>query len=136
MTPLKGQALLDYLTANEGQARDAVIEGAGYVIIRGGRPSLQRSKFLVALAEANGHKIITPFRSGATVKPPNYRLKVGASGLVPVSGAYTHQCNMPPGSYVKVIIEDGVIILEPEEPASLAAVGETTTPVAQIASLA
>ncbi len=132
MAVLKGQALLDYLAANEGQDRDALIEGAGYCILRSGKPSLQRTKFFEALAEANGHTIVAPLRTGnANGKMPTYRLKVGPAGLVPVSRAYTDQCNMPPGSFVKVIIEDGVIVLEPDdgtEPAQ--------PPVASLANIA
>jgi len=133
MAPLKGQALLDYLAANEGQDRDALMQGAGYTILRGGKPSLQRTKFFEALAEANGHTIVSPPRStGANGKVPNYRLKVGPTGLVPVGAAYTEQCNMTPGTFVKVIIEDGVIVLEPEESSATAPV----PPVAQLASVA
>jgi len=132
MAVLKGQALLDYLAANEGQDRDALIEGAGYCILRGGKPSLQRTKFFEALAEANGHTIVAPVRTGnANGKMPTYRLKVGPAGLVPVSRAYTDQCNMTPGSFVKVIIEDGVIILEPDD-----GVGQVQPPVASLANVA
>jgi hypothetical protein len=134
MAALKGQALLDYLAANEGQARDTLIEGAGYTILRNGKTSLQRTKFFEALAEANGHTIVSPLRSSTASngKVPTYRLKVGPTGLVPVGGAYTSLCNMEPGTFVKVIIEDGVIVLEPEESSATA----PTPPVAQLASVA
>lgn len=134
MAALKGQALLDYLAANEGKARDTLIEGAGYTILRNGRVSLQRTKFFEALAEANGHTIVSPLRSAAgNGKVPTYRLKVGPTGLVPVSGAYTSLCNMEPGGFVKVIIEDGVIILEAEEAPAPSC--PPTPPVAQLASV-
>lgn len=117
MTLLKGQALLDYLAEHEGEDRNAVMAGAGYVCRRNGKDSIQRTKFLVALAEANGHELgpIAYNRPEGFGKEATYRLKVGPKGLVPVSRAYTAQCQMPPGTFVRVIIEDGAIILEPEE---------------------
>lgn len=125
MPALKGQALLDYLSERQGDDRDKVIEGAGYVTKRSGKLSLQRTKFFEALAAANGHELGS-FGGHAFGKEASYRLKVGPKGLVPVSRAYTDQCNMKPGTYVKVIIEEGVIILEPETSAAVEA-----TPVAQ-----
>lgn len=113
MPALKGQALLDYLSERQGDDRDQVIEGAGYVTKRSGKLSLQRTKFFEALAAANGHELGS-FGTQNFGKEASYRLKVGPKGLVPVSRAYTDQCNMKPGSYVKVVIEEGAIILEPE----------------------
>jgi hypothetical protein len=133
MAALKGKALLEYLNQHTGEERDTVIAGAGYSTKRNGKPSLQRTKFFEALAAANGHELATPIgdRPEGFGKDATYRLKVGPRGLVPVSRAYTVQCNMEPGAYVKVIIEDGVIILEPE-----AAAPACTPPVAQLASIA
>ena len=134
MAALKGKALLEYLNQHTGEERDVVIAGAGYATKRNGKPSLQRTKFFEALASANGHHLATHIadRPEGFGKDATYRLKVGPRGLVPVSRAYTLQCNMEPGTYVKVIIEDGVIILEPEEVKAPAC----TPPVAQLASVA
>lgn len=134
MAPLKGKALLEYLADRQGDDRDKVIEGAGYVTKRSGKLSLQRTKFFEALAAANGHELgpVINERPEGFGKEATYKLKVGPKGLVPVSRAYTDQCNMKPGSYVKVVIEDGVIILEPEEQAAPAC----TPPLAQLASIA
>jgi hypothetical protein len=134
MAALKGEALLEYLGQHTGEERDVVIAGAGYATKRNGKRSLQRTKFFEALASANGHELATPIgdRPEGFGKDATYRLKVGPRGLVPVSRAYTVQCNMEPGAYVKVIIEDGVIILEPEETKAAAC----TPPVAQLASVA
>jgi hypothetical protein len=134
MAALKGKALLEYLDQHTGEERDKVIEGAGYSVKRNGKPSLQRTKFFEALAAANGHQLASTIgeRPEGFGKDATYRLKVGPKGLVPVSRAYTVQCNMEPGAYVKVIIEDGVIILEPEEVKAAAC----TPPVAQLASVA
>lgn len=137
MAPLKGQQLLSYLNENEGTSRDTLIEGAGYYTRRSGRISLQRTKFFEALAEANGHMITSPIRTGAgTGKEPTYRLKVGPTGLVPVSGAYTSQCNMAPGSYVEVIVEDGCVILQPAEDTADVAQAAPKPPVASLADAA
>lgn len=137
MAPLKGQQLLSYLNENEGTSRDTLIEGAGYYTRRSGRISLQRTKFFEALAEANGHMITSPIRTGAgTGKEPTYRLKVGPTGLVPVSGAYTSQCNMQPGSYVEVIVEDGCVILQPVEDTAAAESAAPKPPVASLADAA
>lgn len=115
MARLTGNDLLSYLAANKGAKRDDLVEGAGYVSTRQGKISLQRTRFFEALAAANGHELGPEVaeRSGAGGKEPTYLLKVGPSGLVPVSRSYTGQCGMEPGSYVRVIIEDGAVILEP-----------------------
>ena len=116
--PLKGQDLINYLQQNEGVDRDAIMKGAGYACRRNGKESIQRTKFFEALAEANGHNLgITPSKADYG-KEATYRLKVGPKGLIPVSRAYTTQCQMEPGAYVKVSIEDGAIILEPDNETS------------------
>lgn len=136
MAQLKGQELLAYLDAHQGESRDKVIEGAGYAIKRSGKTSLQRTKFFEALAAANGHQLASSdaSKNASSGKDATYRLKVGPTGLVPVGRAYTDQCKMLPGSFVRVTIEDGAIVLEPET-------GETTAPactppVAQLAAAA
>jgi hypothetical protein len=133
MAALKGKALLEYLGQHTGEERDVVIAGAGYATKRNGKPSLQRTKFFEALAAANGHQLASVIgeRPEGFGKDATYRLKVGPRGLVPVSRAYTVQCNMEPGTYVKVILEEGAIILEPE-----AAAPACTPPAAQLASIA
>jgi hypothetical protein len=120
MAKLHGPDLLKYLDANKGRERDEVIEGAGYTSKRGGKVSLQRTKFFEALAAANGHQLgNTPAKPlNIQGKAATYRLKVGPTGLIPVSRAYTDQCKMEPGSFVTVIIEDGAIVLEPIEDAA------------------
>jgi hypothetical protein len=113
---LKGQELLSFLDENKGVDRDELIERAGYCLTRNGKVSLKRTKFFEALASANGHEIgaTTSGSGNGTGKVATYRLKVGPNGMVPVSRAYTDQCEMQPGSYVKVVIEDGCVILEPD----------------------
>ena len=112
---LRGQELIAYLQENEGVDRDSIMTGAGYSCRRNGKSSIQRTKFFEALAEANGHNLgVSPHKSDEYGKQATYRLKVGPKGLVPVSRAYTTQCNMEPGAFVKVSIEDGAIILEPD----------------------
>jgi hypothetical protein len=134
MPALKGEALLEYLNKTQGEDRDKVIEGAGYVTKRGGKASLQRTRFFEALAAANGHELgpVLHERREGFGKEATFRLKVGPKGLVPVSRAYTDKCNMKPGTYVKVILEDGVIILEPEDQPALSC----PTPVATAAAAA
>jgi len=134
MAALKGQGLLRYLDENQGKDRDKVIEGAGYVTRRSGRLSLQRTKFFEALAAANGHELgpVISDRPDGFGKEATYKLKVGPKGLIPVSRAYTDQCGMKPGTYVTVIIEEGSIVLEPEQPAAAVC----TPPIAQLASVA
>lgn len=134
MAPLKGEALLEYLETRQGDDRDKVIEGAGYVTKRSGKPSLQRTKFFEALAAANGHELgpVMSDRPEGFGKEAAYRLKVGPKGMVPVSRAYTEQCGMKPGSYVRIECADGEIRLVPDvqEPLSC------TPPIAQLASIA
>ena len=121
---LRGQELIAYLQENEGMDRDSIMQGAGYTCRRNGKSSIQRTRFFEALAEANGHNLgVSPNKSDDYGKQATYSLKVGPKGLIPVSRAYTVQCNMAPGSYVSVSIEDGAIVLVPEEKTS------ETTPV-------
>ena len=108
--------MLNFLATRQGEDRDKVIEEAGYWGKRGDKVSLHRTKFFEALAEANGHSLASVNRAAreAHGKEASYRLRVGPRGLVPVGAAYTTQCQMQPGSYVKVFIENGAIVLEPE----------------------
>jgi hypothetical protein len=143
---LKGQELLSFLEENKGVDRDGLIEKAGYCLTRQGKVSLKRTKFFEALAAANGHEIGASAGAGGngTGKVATYRLKVGPNGMVPVSRAYTDQCTMQPGSYVKVIIEDGCVILEPDTEGAAeedynvkpAAKNKKEAPVADLAAVA
>lgn len=130
---LKGQELLSFLEENKGVDRDELIEKAGYCLTRNGKVSLKRTKFFEALAAANGHEIGAAVGSGGNGagKVATYRLKVGPNGMVPVSRAYTDQCKMDPGSYVKVIIEDGCVILEPDADAGESGEACSATPKAK-----
>ena len=126
MARLTGQALLDYVKQQEGTDRDAIIEGAGYIVRRGEKVSLQRTKFFEALSQAQGLDLgpapvatrSTPAGFGARAQ---YRIKVGAKGLLPVSAAYTKQVGLTPGSYATVEIDAGAIVLYPAEAKSEAA---------------
>lgn len=129
MAKLKGQELLNYLHANKGTDEGSIIQGAGYFGYRNGKINLQRTKFYRAVSQANGLVIGDPMPEERPGKEPTFRLKVGPKGLVPVGRAYTEQCNMKPGSFVKVLIEDGCVILEAEE-------SEASPPVAALASIA
>ena len=135
MAKLTGPKLLEFLEINKGYERDKLIEGAGYTSSRGGKTSLQRTKFFEALAAANGHQLgASPTRqSNLQGKAATYRLKVGPNGLIPLSRAYTSQCDMAPGSYVTVQIEDGALIVEPDV-AEAEAVAEAAPPVACLAA--
>ena len=135
MAKLRGQALLQYLKENAGADERVLIEGAGYSTTRSGKLSLQRTDFYRAVGDANGLAIgsFSADNSGGNGKEATYLLKVGPKGLVPVGRAYTTQCGMKPGQFVKVIVEDDCIILEPEKAAASA---PATPPVAQLASVA
>jgi hypothetical protein len=133
MAKLKGQELLSYVQANAGTDEGAIIQGAGYYGYRNGKINLQRTKFYRAISQANGLVIGDPVPDERPGKEPTFRLKVGPKGLVPVGRAYTEQCNMKPGSFVKVVIEDGCVILEPEDSAPAAC---PAPPVATLASVA
>ena len=128
MARLEGQALLTYLRENEGVELETVIAGAGYTASRGGRVTMQKSKFFTAFSKANGYnlgnfKVNMPEGLG---KEPTYRLKVGPKGLIPVSRAYTDQIGLKPGDYVCVEVDGDAIVLVREDAASAPA----TPPVA------
>ena len=114
MSKLVGQALIDFVKQHQGADRDAVIQDAGYVSMRKGRPSLQRTSFFQALSMAQGLDIGPTIVRDNKGKDPSYRLKVGPKGLVPVGSAYTTQIGLNQGDYVKVIVEDDCLILEPD----------------------
>ena len=133
MAKLKGQELLAYIKEHAGTDEGAIIQGAGYYGYRNGKLNLQRTRFYRAISQANGLVIGDPVPDERPGKEPTFRLKVGPKGLVPVGRAYTEQCDMKPGTFVKVIVEDDCIILEPEKAAASA---PATPPVAQLASVA
>lgn len=119
MARLEGEALLKYLKENEGAELETLIAGAGYTASRGGRVTMQKSKFFTAFSKANGYnlgsfKVHMPEGLG---KEPTYRLKVGPKGLIPVSRAYTQQIGLDAGDYVSVEVDGDCIILVREDAA-------------------
>lgn len=117
MARLEGEALLKYLKENEGAELETLITGAGYTASRGGRLTMQKSKFFTAFSKANGYdlgsfKVNMPEGLG---KEPTYRLKVGPKGLIPVSRAYTQQIGLNAGEYVTVEVDNDCIVLVREE---------------------
>lgn len=113
MARLQGQELLKYLKENEGVELETLIEGAGYTASRGGRRTLQKSKFFAAFSQANGYDLgtFTVNMPEGLGKEPTYRLKVGPKGLIPVSRAYTTQIGLKHGDYVNVEVDGDCIIL-------------------------
>lgn len=131
MARLTGDALLAYVRDREGADRDEIIEGAGYVVRRGDKTSLQRVKFFEALSQAQGLDLgAAPVQGNSKHGPrAGYRIKVGAKGLVPISAAYTKQVGLVPGSYATVEIDDGAIVLYPEGAYNKAEACEAPRPV-------
>lgn len=115
MAKLTGDALLEFVRSKDGTDRDEVIKEAGYCVMRGGRESLQRTQFFQALCAAQGTSLGNTLPKPGKGRAPTYRLKVGTNGQVPVTGAYTSQINVQPGDYLKVYVDDGALVLEPEE---------------------
>jgi hypothetical protein len=117
MARLQGEELLDFLKANEGAELEKLIEGAGYTASRGGRRTLQKSKFFAAFSQANGYNLgsFTVNMPEGLGKEASYRLKVGPKGLIPVSRAYTDQIGLKPGDYVNVEIDGDAILLVRED---------------------
>lgn len=118
MAKLTGDALLEFVRSKDGTDRDEVIKEAGYCVMRGGRESLQRTQFFQALCAAQGTSLGNTLPKPGKGRAPTYRLKVGTNGQVPVTGAYTSQINVKPGDYLKVFVDDGALVLEPEAPDS------------------
>lgn len=113
MTRLTGDALLDHVRESHGMDRDVVIERAGYVANRNGRPSLQRTDFFQALSAAQGLSIGPTLVREGKGKQPGFTLKVGPKGMVPVGPAYTQRIGLNSGDYVKVEIDGDCIVLAP-----------------------
>ena len=116
MAKLTGDALLEFVRSKDGTDRDAVIKEAGYCVMRGGRESLQRTLFFQALCAAQGTSLGNTLPKPGKGRAPTYLLKVGKNGQVPVTGAYTSQINVKPGDYLKVFVDDGALVLEPQDP--------------------
>lgn len=132
MARLQGQELLEFLKANEGTELEKLVEGAGYTASRGGRRTLQKSKFFAAFSQANGYDLgsFTVKMPDGLGKEPTYRLKVGPKGLIPVSRAYTDQIGVAAGDYVNVEIDGDAIILVREDKSEAAIAEITPCPVA------
>jgi len=122
---LTGDALITFIRQNPEGDRDALALDAGYFVMRHGRPSVQRSEFLQAIADAHGTPVgPTVIRRGRKGKPPTYRIKVSPKGIAPIGPCYTKQIGVEPGQSVIVTVEDGGIFLEPENRNQSQAVGE------------
>ena len=93
--------------------RDVVIEQAGYVANRNGRPSLQRTDFFQALSAAQGLSIGPALVREGKGKQPGFKLKVGPKGMVPVVPVYTCKIGVEPGGYVSVEIDGDCLVLAP-----------------------
>ena len=112
---LHGDELITFLKQNQGGDRDALALDAGYFVMRHGVKSVERSQFLQAIAEAHGTPVGRQIkRKGARGKKLAYKVKVSPKGITPVGPGYTRQIGVKPGELLKVFIEDGVIVLEPE----------------------
>ena len=116
MPRLSGPNLLTFLEQNTDGDRDALALDAGYFVMRNGKPSVQRSEFLQAIAAAHGTPVgRTIIRKGRKGKDPTYKVKVSPKGIAPVGPQYMKQIGAQAGQYLNVIIEDGGIYLEPAE---------------------
>ena len=116
MRRLVGSELLTFIKQNPDGDRDALAQDAGYFLMRHGKPSILRSEFLQAIAEAHGTPVgRTVVRQNVRGKEPTYKIKVSPKGIAPIGPSYTKQIGVEPGQFVNVIIEDGAIYLEPSE---------------------
>ena len=113
MAKLTGVELLEHVKANAGADRDVVIDTAGYVAIRNGKRSLQRTEFFQALSLAQGLEIGPTVPRNNKGKEPGFKLKVGPKGMVPVGPAYTSKIGVEPGGYVSVEIDGDCLVLAP-----------------------
>ena len=119
MTRLVGQELLDFIKEKGGEMdRNSLYAEAGYVVTRNGKPSLQRTDFMQAFAEAQGMTIGPASAGPGRGKEPGFVLKVGPKGMVPVGAAYTSKINLSPGQHVQVEIDGDCIVLSPSPDAA------------------
>ena len=118
MARLKGEELIHFITNKGGELdRNSLIAEAGYVVIRNGKPSIQRTDFMQAMAEAQGMTIGPAAVGPGRGKEPGFLLKVGPKGMVPVGAAYTSKIGLDPGEKVQVEIDGDCIVLSPAPPA-------------------
>ena len=112
---LVGAELLTFVRKNAGADRDLLAIEAGYYQMRHGIKSVERSEFLQAIAHAHG----TPV--GRCIPNPGnrgrqllYKIKVSPKGIAPIGPGYLKQIGVDAGGFVRVCIEDDVIVLEPD----------------------
>jgi hypothetical protein len=114
MSKLKGDELLEHIKEKGALLdRNTLIADAGYIVTRNGRPSLQRTEFMQAMADAQGMTLGPPSAGPGRGKNPGFKLKVGPKGMVPVGAAYTSKIGLTAGQHVLVEIDGDCIVLRP-----------------------
>lgn len=128
---LKGQELIDHIQQSEGIDQAALIESAGYTVIRNGKVSLKRTEFMLAMAEAQGLNISeVPHTREVSQREPSFMIKVSSRGIIPLSNCYARMLDVGPGDYVTIEQEDGYLVLGKKEEEQ-----ETSQPAGQAAYL-
>lgn len=129
---MTGQALLDFLKANEGMPVEDLAYNAGYytktVNSETGetKTTPHKSEFFKALTEAStGVPLTSAKRSYSSRKPRNPVITVAKSGNCVVGGRHGSVAGFEPGSKVLVTAEAGRIILTPYEGSAADAEVET-----------
>jgi hypothetical protein len=119
MNKLKGEALLQHIKDNGAVLdRNTLIADAGYIVTRNGRPNLQRTQFMQAMADAQGIALGPPSTGPGRGKEPGFVLTVGPKGMVPVGAAYTTMIGLSAGQKVQVEIDGDCIVLSPADEAT------------------
>lgn len=121
MARLKGDELVQFIKEKGGEMdRNSLIAEAGYVVTRNSKPSLQRTDFMQAFAEAQGMTIGPASVGPGRGKEPGFVLKVGPKGMIPVGAAYTSKVGLKAGQRVQVEIDGDCIVLSAEYTANTA----------------
>ena len=115
MSRLVGQELINHIHAHAGEPQSDTIESAGYYTIRQGKRVLNRTDFMTAMAAANGLELGPKTTGRKAPRKPKGKIKVTPRGVIALSACYAEMIGITPGEYVQVDMEDGYLVISPQQ---------------------
>jgi len=115
MSRLVGQELINHIHAHAGEPQADTIESAGYYTIRQGKRVLNRTDFMTALASANGLELGPKTTGRKAPRKPSGKIKITPRGVIALSACYAEMIGLTPGEYVQVDMEDGYLVISPQQ---------------------
>lgn len=115
MSRLVGQELINHIKSRAGEPQADTIESAGYYTVRQGRRVLNRADFMTAMAEANGLELGPKSTGRRAPRKPGGKIKITPRGVIALSACYSEMIGLTPGEYVQVDMEDGYLVISPQQ---------------------